>query len=75
MMPSIRFLTGAVTAMARSKQAELFDPTSQLEMFGVPAAPVYRPNLDKIRARLERILAEARAAKTLPWEPAQLSLY
>ena len=61
--------------MARGKQAELFDTTSQLEMFGAPAAPVYRPNLDKVRARLEKILAEARAAKTLPWERTQLSLY
>lgn len=61
--------------MARSKQAELFDTISQPDLFGAPAGPVYRPNLDKVRARLEKILAEARAAKTLPWEPAQLSLY
>ncbi len=61
--------------MARRRQAELFDTTSRPDLFGAPAAPVYRPNLDKVRARLEKILAEARAAKTLPWEPAQLSLY
>ncbi len=61
--------------MARNTQAELFDTASQLEMFDAPAAPVYRPNLDKVRARLEKILAEARAAKALPWEPTQLSLY
>ena len=61
--------------MARMKQAELFDTTSQPDLFGAPAAPVYRPNLDKVRARLEKILAEARAAQSLPWEPTQLSLY
>jgi len=37
--------------------------------------PPYRPNLDKVRARLQRILAEARAAEVMPWEPARLSLY
>jgi hypothetical protein len=35
----------------------------------------YRPKLDKVRARLEKLLAEARAARTMPWEPSQLSLY
>jgi hypothetical protein len=34
-----------------------------------------RPNLGKVRARLEKLLAEARAARTMPWEPSQLSLY
>jgi hypothetical protein len=33
-------------------------------MFGAPAAPSYRPNLDKVRA-----------AQTMPWEPSQLSRY
>jgi len=28
-----------------------------------------------VRARLNRILAEARAAQKLPWEPATVSLY
>jgi hypothetical protein len=40
------------------------------------AVPAYRPDPDKVRARLRRILAEARAAKKkLPWEPARVSLY
>ena len=47
----------------------------QLDLFGGEAAPVYRPNLDKVRARLQKILAEARAAQAMPWEPTQLSLY
>src|SRR6202022_3753924 len=34
-----------------------------------------RPNPDRVRARLHKILAEARAAQTSPWEPARVSLY
>jgi len=45
------------------------------DLLGGEADPVYRPNLDKVRARLQKILAEARAAQAMPWEPAQLSLY
>ena len=30
--------------------------------------PAYRPDLGKVRAKLHRILAEARAAKTMPWD-------
>jgi hypothetical protein len=61
--------------MARLKQADLLDPIVQGELFEVPAEPAYRPNLDKVRARLEKLLAEARAARAMPWEPSQLSLY
>ena len=39
------------------------------------AKPAYRPELAKVRSRLNKILGEARAARTLPWEPTQLSLY
>jgi hypothetical protein len=48
---------------------------SQPDLFGEEAVPVYRPDPDKVRARLHLILNEARAAETLPWEPARLSLY
>ncbi|HEY4775526.1 MAG TPA: hypothetical protein VIH40_11970, partial [Xanthobacteraceae bacterium] len=37
--------------------------------------PVYRADPDEVRAELYKILAEARAAKKLPWEPAKVSLY
>jgi len=37
--------------------------------------PVYRADPDEVRADLLRILAEARAAKTMPWDPSKLSLY
>ncbi|HEY5107922.1 MAG TPA: hypothetical protein VII73_14325 [Caulobacteraceae bacterium] len=39
------------------------------------APPAYRPDPDKVRARLERIVGQARAATTLPWEPTRVSLY
>ncbi len=61
--------------MARTGQADLFAKDEQADLFGGEAAPVYRPNLDKVRARLQKILAEARAAQAMPWEPTQLSLY
>jgi hypothetical protein len=66
------FLKSDGDLMARLKQA---DPTVQCELFAAPAEPAYRPNLDKVRARLEKLLAEARAARATPWEPSQLSLY
>lgn len=56
---------------------DLFDPEAQGDLFGAdtPAEPAYRPDPDKVRARLYKLLGEARAAKSLPWEPATLSLY
>lgn len=48
----------------------------QPDLFGAQAAPpAYRPDPDKVRARLHKLLAEARAAKSLPWEPSTVSLY
>jgi hypothetical protein len=61
--------------MTRHNQSDLFcDPQS--ELFAAEAAPVaYRPDPDRVRRRLQRILAEARAASAMPWKPTQLSLY
>jgi hypothetical protein len=47
----------------------------QPDLFGAPDVPAYRPNPDKVRSRLHKILAEARAAKAMPWEPTTVSLY
>ena len=60
--------------MARSNQASLF-ADDQPDMFGQEPAPAYRPNTDKVRARLHKLLAEARSCRTLTWEPSTLSLY
>jgi hypothetical protein len=61
--------------MAQTNQSDLFTEDSQADLFGSDPAPAYRPNPDKVRSRLQKILCEARAAKTLPWESTQVSLY
>jgi hypothetical protein len=43
--------------------------------FAHPTRACYRPDPDKVRRRLEEILAEARAAQSLPWKPTTVSLY
>jgi len=61
--------------MSRNGQPDLFAPESQPDLFGAEPPPAYRPDPDKVRSRLHKILAEARAAQTLPWEPTRVSLY
>lgn len=61
--------------MARGGQPDMFAEQAQSDLFGTDAEPVYRPDPDKVRARLHRILAEARAAEKFPWEPTRVSLY
>lgn len=62
--------------MARHDQPDLFATEAQADLFGEDSAPPeYRADPDKVRARLHKILAEARAAQRLPWEPARVSLY
>jgi hypothetical protein len=68
-------VTGQAGSMAHDKQTDLLDGTAQGELFEAPAKPAYRPNPDKVRARLEKLLGEARAAQAMPWEPSQFSLY
>ena len=54
-------------------QGDLFT-NLQADLLEQPT-PAYRPDPDKVRARLHKILAEARAAQKLPWEPTTVSLY
>jgi hypothetical protein len=62
--------------IARNDETDLFQEEAQSDLFGADAAPpVYRPDPDKVRSRLQKILAEARAAQKLPWEPTTVSLY
>jgi hypothetical protein len=61
--------------MARSEQGDLFRPGEQPDLFGDSRPPPYRPNPDRVRARLYKILAEARGAQQLPWEATRVSLY
>jgi hypothetical protein len=57
------------------EEPDLFEDESQPDLFGAKAVPAYRPDPDKVRSRLYKILAEARAAQKLPWESSTVSLY
>jgi hypothetical protein len=61
--------------MASSRQRDLFQDDEQTELFDEQPTPEYRPDPDSVRTELHKILAEARAAKKLPWEPTRVSLY
>ena len=62
--------------MALSRQRDLFRDDEQTELSGEDApTPEYRADPDEVRAELYRILAEARAAQKLPWEPRRVALY
>ena len=37
--------------------------------------PTYYPDPDEVRAELHKILAEARAAKSMPWDDSRTALY
>ncbi len=47
----------------------------QPDFFAEPQAPAWRPDPEKVRDRLRRILGEAREAETVPWAPTQVNLY
>lgn len=60
--------------MTQPDQASLFETQGNL-FVEEPPQPAYRPDPEKVRARLRKIIGEARAAAEMPWEPSQLSLY
>ena len=61
--------------MTRYGQGDFFRTEQQPDLFGDSHPQTYRPDPDRVRARLHKILAEARAAHRLPWEPTRASLY
>jgi hypothetical protein len=61
--------------MTRCDGPDLFEEEAQPDLFGADDAPTYRPEPNKVRARLHKILAEARAAQACSWEPSRMSLY
>ena len=62
--------------MAQHRQPNLFGEDEAPDLFGADAAPpVYKPDPEKVRSRLHRILSQARAAETMPWEPTTVTLY
>ena len=60
--------------MSADDQTDLFTPEAQADLFGAEATLAYRPNPDKVRARLHRILTETRA-RAEPWDWGRASLY
>jgi hypothetical protein len=58
--------------MARSSEPDLFAAGGQSDLFGAEATSTYRPDSDKVRVRLHKILAETRTADELPWGRASL---
>ena len=62
--------------MTSSRQFDLFQTDEQADLFGEDRpTPEYRPDPDSVRAELHKMLAEARAAQKLPWEPKTVLLY
>lgn len=62
--------------MTGHSQLDLFGTDKQAELFDEAAAPVYyEGDPARVRARLHRILSQARAANVLPWDPARARLY
>ena len=62
--------------MAGATQPDLFQSDEQSALFDENApTPEYRADPDAVRAELYKILAEARAAQKLPWEPKTVVLY
>jgi hypothetical protein len=61
--------------MNSPRQRDLFDNEQQPESFDDASTPVYCADPDEVRAELNRILAEARAANVLPWDSRKAALY
>jgi hypothetical protein len=63
--------------MASPRQGDLFSKDEgQAEAFDDESnTPTWHPDPDEVRAELKRILAEARAAETMPWDVQRESLY
>jgi hypothetical protein len=62
--------------MTSFQQRDLFQPDEHSNIFGEDTpTPEYRADPDAVRAELYKILAEARAAQKLPWEPKTVLLY
>ena len=61
--------------MSGADEPDQSDSEMQADLFGAAPVPTYGPDPDEVRARLHKILAEARGAETWPWAPGRVSLY
>ena len=58
------------------KQVDLFDGDGETGLLPDEAAPrVYRADPEKVREKMRRILAEARAASVMPWDEETLGYH
>jgi hypothetical protein len=61
--------------MASPRQGDLFANDQADPSDDDFETPVYHADPDKVREELNRILAEARAARTMPWDERRTALY
>lgn len=62
--------------MSSPRQGDLFQSDDRPELYDDESqTPTWYPDPDEIRAELHKILAEARAAKSMPWDQDRTSLY
>ena len=61
--------------MTSPRQGDLFGRNEQDGLSGERETPVYRADPDEVRAELQMILAEARAAESMPWDESRVALY
>jgi len=59
-----------------SRQRDLFQDDEQADLFSEDRpTPEYRTDPDEVRQELYKMLAEARAAQTMPWDKRRVVLY
>ena len=62
--------------MSSPRQGDLFQSDDRPELYDDESqTPTWYPDPDEIRAELHKILAEARAATSMPWDEGRASLY
>jgi hypothetical protein len=61
--------------MSSPRQGNLFEHESPDIFEDDLETPVYQADPDKVREELHKILAEARAAQSMPWDPKRAALY
>jgi hypothetical protein len=62
--------------MMPSRQPDLFQDDEQADLFVEDTpTPVYRADPDTVRRELYKLLAEARAAQTMPWDKNRAMVY
>lgn len=58
------------------KQGDLFDPDPEAGLFSEEAAPVVvRADPEKVRVKLNSMIAELRAASSLPWSARKMQYW